>query len=87
MTIRKEFRVVVDIPQAVWDAFGQTLEYSFRSCEATRDHLEAGSCFYDAPYEWAVFDSFLKAVKCEEKLNAMVRHFQSILPEKEDEPE
>ena len=79
MSIQKQYRVTVDIPQVVWDKFHETAEWNHRSCTATEGHIEAGSIFYGDPFEYAVFESYEAGQLCEKKLMNMVYFFAAKL--------
>lgn len=80
-SISTEYRVVADIPNEVWKRFSDTPDYAARCGDAVRGFLEAGSCYYDTPYEWATFSTRGKAENALKKLNAMIAHFEAKLAE------
>lgn len=79
--ISTEYRVVAEIPNEVWREFSDTPEYARMSCAATEGHSEAGSCFYDDPFEWAVFPTLKQAQTAQQKLCDMVKYFEGKLSE------
>jgi hypothetical protein len=83
MSITVIYHVAVNIPEAVWRAFQDSPEYERASCEATSGHIEAGTNFYDNPFEWAEFHSLADAKACERKLHAVMQTFAAKLKPEE----
>ena len=79
MTIKKEYRVTVEIPEDVWISFQHATEFEQARIEACRGHLESGCDFYSKPFEWAIFDTYEAAHACEEALLKTMGRFQAKL--------
>lgn len=85
MTIRKEYRVTVDIPEDVWLNFSGSQEFEHARMRACAGHLESGCDFYSEPaFEWAVFDTYEAAHKCEEELLKTMGRFTAKLKLRKD---
>lgn len=73
--IRKFYKVIVEIPEEIWQRFGNTPEYQRRVDTAIKGYLDAGSDFYSKCYEWATFSTEAEAKECERKLKEVVDYF------------
>lgn len=79
MTIHIEYRVVVDIPEPVFSEFRENQQFQRECIDACQGHLESGTDFYSAPFEWAIFNSLPQAETCERKLMEVMRKYEGKL--------
>ena len=87
MSITKivEYKVEVQIPDAVWEKFKGEMEYEHKVHHAIDGFLEAGSDCYAEVFEWATFPTLADANECQQRLLEMVDYFMKKLKEMNDE--
>lgn len=66
--IRKEYRVTVQIPDPVWEAFKDDQRFEWDRSDACKGNLESGTNHNCDVLEWAVFNDLAQAQACERKL-------------------
>ena len=77
--IRKEYRVTVQIPDTIWEAFEGDQRFELDRSDACRGNLESGTNYYGDVFEWATFDDLTQAKDCERKLMDVVHKYAAKL--------
>jgi hypothetical protein len=79
MSVSVIYHVEVEVPNDVWEEFGDTQEYEIATLAATKGNVSAGTNYYGDVQEWAEFTSRVDAEACEYLLMDVMRQFAAKL--------
>jgi hypothetical protein len=79
MSVIRIYRTEVEVPNKVWEEFGDTQEFERAVLAATEGSDTGGTDYYSDVWVWAEFSSLVDAECCEHLLRDVMRQFAAKL--------